>query len=91
MCASTSKPATALYDQRAPGWNSSGVYGTHFWVDPKENLVGIVLAQTSSRNFLADFENAVLQAVAVHPAIIREALTKVYKVEPLLEELGLAN
>ena len=43
------------------GW--SGVYGTHFWVDPKENLVGIVLAQTSNRNFLADFENAVLQAV----------------------------
>jgi CubicO group peptidase (beta-lactamase class C family) len=43
------------------GW--SGVYGTHFWVDPQENLVGIVLAQTSSRNFLADFENAVLQAV----------------------------
>ncbi|HEY3516650.1 MAG TPA: serine hydrolase domain-containing protein, partial [Gammaproteobacteria bacterium] len=43
------------------GW--SGVYGTHFWVDPEENLVGIVLAQTSSRTFLTDFENAVLQAV----------------------------
>jgi CubicO group peptidase (beta-lactamase class C family) len=43
------------------GW--SGVYGTHFWVDPKENLVGIVLAQTSNRNFLTDFENAVMQAV----------------------------
>jgi CubicO group peptidase (beta-lactamase class C family) len=43
------------------GW--SGVYGTHFWVDPKENLVGILLAQTSSRALLADFENAVLQAV----------------------------
>jgi CubicO group peptidase (beta-lactamase class C family) len=43
------------------GW--SGVYGTHFWVDPKENLVGIVLAQTSSRTFLTDFENAVMQAV----------------------------
>jgi CubicO group peptidase (beta-lactamase class C family) len=43
------------------GW--SGAYGTHFWVDPKENLVGIVLAQTSNRNFLGDFENAVLQAV----------------------------
>ena len=43
------------------GW--SGVYGTHFWVDPKENLVGIVLAQTSSRTFLSDFENAVMQAV----------------------------
>jgi CubicO group peptidase (beta-lactamase class C family) len=43
------------------GW--SGVYGTHFWVDPQENLVGIVLAQTSSRAFLTDFENAVMQAV----------------------------
>jgi CubicO group peptidase (beta-lactamase class C family) len=43
------------------GW--SGVYGTHFWVDPKENLVGILLAQTSSRTFLSDFENAVMQAV----------------------------
>jgi CubicO group peptidase (beta-lactamase class C family) len=43
------------------GW--SGAYGTHFWADPKENLVGIVLAQTSSRSFLSDFENAVMQAV----------------------------
>ncbi len=43
------------------GW--SGVYGTHFWVDPKENLVGIVLAQTSSRTFLSDFENAVMQSL----------------------------
>jgi CubicO group peptidase (beta-lactamase class C family) len=43
------------------GW--SGVYGTHFWSDPKENLVGIVLAQTSSRTFLSDFENVVMQAV----------------------------
>jgi CubicO group peptidase (beta-lactamase class C family) len=43
------------------GW--SGVYGTHFWVDPKENLVGILMAQSSDRNFLADFENAVMQAL----------------------------
>jgi CubicO group peptidase (beta-lactamase class C family) len=43
------------------GW--SGVYGTHFWVDPKENLVGILLAQTSSRALLSDFENAVMQAL----------------------------
>ena len=43
------------------GW--SGAYGTHFWVDPKENLVGIVLAQTSNRTFLSDFENAVMQAL----------------------------
>jgi len=31
------------------------------------------------------------RAVAVHPAIIREALTKVYKTAPLIEELGLAD
>jgi CubicO group peptidase (beta-lactamase class C family) len=43
------------------GW--SGVYGTHFWADPKENLVGILLAQTSSRALLSDFENAVMQAL----------------------------
>jgi CubicO group peptidase (beta-lactamase class C family) len=43
------------------GW--SGAYGTHFWVDPEENLVGILLAQTSNRTFLSDFENAVMQAV----------------------------
>jgi CubicO group peptidase (beta-lactamase class C family) len=43
------------------GW--SGAYGTHFWSDPKRNLVGILLAQTPNRTFSADFENAVLQAV----------------------------
>jgi len=43
------------------GW--SGAYGTHFWVDPKEKLVGILLAQTPNRTFSADFENAVMQAV----------------------------
>jgi CubicO group peptidase (beta-lactamase class C family) len=44
------------------GW--SGFYGTHFWVDPKENLVGIILAQTSVRSLLDDFETAVMQAVS---------------------------
>ena len=43
------------------GW--SGLYGTHFWVSPEENLVGIVLAQTSVRALLDDFETAVMQAV----------------------------
>jgi hypothetical protein len=37
------------------------------------------------------FDTEKNRAVAVHPAIIREALTKVYKLEPLIEELGLAN
>jgi len=43
------------------GW--SGFYGTHFWVDPEKNLVGIILAQTSVRSMLDDFETVVMQAV----------------------------
>jgi CubicO group peptidase (beta-lactamase class C family) len=43
------------------GW--SGAYGTHFWVDPKENLVGIMMIQTPIRAMRPDFENAVMQAV----------------------------
>src|SRR5690606_19308071 len=43
------------------GW--SGLYGTHFWVSPQENLVGVILAQTSVRALLDDFETAVMQAV----------------------------
>jgi hypothetical protein len=36
------------------------------------------------------FDTAKNRAVAVHPAIIREALTKVYRPQALLDELGLA-
>jgi CubicO group peptidase (beta-lactamase class C family) len=43
------------------GW--SGFYGTHFWVDPRQNLVGVILAQTSVRPLLDDFETVVTQAV----------------------------
>jgi CubicO group peptidase (beta-lactamase class C family) len=43
------------------GWD--GVYGTRFWVDPKENLVGIILTQTTVVALLNDFETAVMQAV----------------------------
>ena len=37
------------------------------------------------------FDDEKNRAVAVHPAIIREALTKVYSVPPLLAELGISN
>ena len=43
------------------GW--SGAFGTHFWVDRKENLIAIAMTQTSNREFLSDFENMVMQAV----------------------------
>ena len=44
------------------GWD--GVFGTHFWVDPKEQLAGILMIQRSIVTALnRDFENAVMQAI----------------------------
>jgi CubicO group peptidase (beta-lactamase class C family) len=45
------------------GWD--GAYGTHFWVDPKEKVVGILMIQTNNpnRELDRDFENAVMQAI----------------------------
>jgi CubicO group peptidase (beta-lactamase class C family) len=45
------------------GWD--GAFGTHFWVDPKEKVVGIMLVQTNNpnRELDRDFENAVMQAM----------------------------
>jgi CubicO group peptidase (beta-lactamase class C family) len=43
------------------GW--SGAYGTHFWVDPKEKVVGVLMTQTPNQEVRGDFENAVMQAI----------------------------
>jgi CubicO group peptidase (beta-lactamase class C family) len=43
------------------GW--SGLFGTHFWVDPKEKVVGVLMGQTSVPGLREDFENAVMQAI----------------------------
>jgi CubicO group peptidase (beta-lactamase class C family) len=43
------------------GW--SGAYGTHFWTDPAEELVGVLMIQTPIREMRPDFENAVMQAI----------------------------
>jgi CubicO group peptidase (beta-lactamase class C family) len=45
------------------GWD--GAFGTHFWVDPKEKIVGILMIQTDNPiiGLNGDFENAVIQAV----------------------------
>lgn len=43
------------------GW--SGVYGTHFWVDPKEDIVAVMMCQTSVGPMRNEFENAVMQAI----------------------------
>ncbi len=43
------------------GW--SGAFGTHFWVDPKEKVVAILMTQTGGREVTYDFETAVMQAI----------------------------
>ncbi len=43
------------------GW--SGAYGTHFFVDPKEKVVAVLMTQTSTPGVNADFENAVMQSI----------------------------
>src|SRR5579871_5583825 len=49
------------------GWD--GAFGTHFWVDPKEKIVGLFMVQASgpNRSMNPDFENAVMQAL-IEPA-----------------------
>ncbi len=43
------------------GW--SGAFGTHFWVDPKEKVVAILMTQTANNEARADFETAVMQSI----------------------------
>jgi CubicO group peptidase (beta-lactamase class C family) len=44
------------------GWD--GAFGTHFWVDPEEQLVAVLMIQTSvGRPIHRDFETAVMQAI----------------------------
>ena len=43
------------------GWD--GAFGTHFWIDPKEKIVAVLMIQTANRGLHRDFENAVMQAM----------------------------
>jgi len=45
------------------GWD--GAFGTHFWVDPREKLIAVMMIQTDNpdRQVDRDFENAVMQAI----------------------------
>ncbi len=44
------------------GWD--GAFGTHFWVDPDQELVAVLMIQTSvGRQIHRDFETAVMQAI----------------------------
>ena len=56
----SSLAATAL-SNGSFGW--SGAFGTHFWVDPKEKIVAVMMTQGGSIQLTMDFEMAVMQAV----------------------------
>ena len=44
------------------GWD--GAFGTHFWVDPQEQLVAVLMIQTNfGRIIHRDFETAVMQSI----------------------------
>ena len=47
------------------GW--SGLFGTHFWVDPKEKIIAVLMAQTSPQGVREDYENTVMQAIVGMP------------------------
>jgi len=57
------------------GW--SGAFGTHFWVDPRERVVGILMAQTANQEIRPAFEDAVMQAIIepLAPATLGRAQT----------------
>jgi CubicO group peptidase (beta-lactamase class C family) len=50
------------------GW--SGAYGTHFFVDPQERIVGILMTQTPDQQVRLDFENAVMHAIVGNGVLV---------------------
>jgi CubicO group peptidase (beta-lactamase class C family) len=44
-------------------WGWAGAYGTNVQVEPAEQMVTIVMMQTSTPALQRDFENAVFQAI----------------------------
>ena len=60
-----SDPVAAGYRVSKGSFGWDGAYGTHFWIDPKEKIVGIMMIQTDNPNRQVDrdFENAVFQSI----------------------------
>jgi CubicO group peptidase (beta-lactamase class C family) len=58
-------PVAAGHRVSAGSYGWDGAAGTHFWIDPKEKIVGILMIQTRNpnRQLDRDFENAVMQSV----------------------------
>jgi CubicO group peptidase (beta-lactamase class C family) len=60
-----SDPVAAGYRVSTGSFGWDGAFGTHFWVDPKEKIVGIMMIQTDNpnRQLDRDFESAVMQSI----------------------------
>lgn len=56
-------PVTAGQRVGAGSFGWDGAYGTHFWVDPTEDIVGLVMIQTPNFQVSRDVENALMQAI----------------------------
>jgi len=58
-------PVTSGYRVSTGSFGWDGAFGTHFWVDPKEKIVGVLMIQTDNpnRQLDRDFENAVMQSI----------------------------
>jgi CubicO group peptidase (beta-lactamase class C family) len=58
-------PIAAGYRVSAGSYGWDGAFGTHFWVDPKEKIVAILMVQADNpnRQLDRDFENAVMQSI----------------------------
>ncbi len=55
--------ATPEHRRSAGAFGWGGAFGTLHWTDPKEELTGVILLQQAHLQTLADFENAVRQAI----------------------------
>jgi len=57
-------PIAASQRRSAGSFGWDGAFGTHFWVDPKEQVAGVLMIQRSVNTALnRDFENAIMQAI----------------------------
>ena len=57
-------PVAANQRRSAGSFGWDGAFGTHFWVDPKEQIAAVLMIQRSVNVALnRDFENAIMQAI----------------------------
>ena len=58
-----SDPIAAGYRVSAGSFGWDGAFGTQVWIQPKEQMVTVIMIQTQVAAVQRDFENAVTQAV----------------------------